>query len=299
MGIGSIVTIASALPNVLIGSATTRTSVPNEPASGPTGSFGVPEGRDDINENYIVTIQSTYLNRSIRAHLQGPFQFKTTSQWQRPTQAGSQGLLGQAAQIIAQAGTGKTIGNAFMTRRIWKGTSPCMFSLNIKFEAVEDSNSEVVLPCETLHQIVVPGSDYDKNAKGDAKSLWNSISLYPPGPNPTVLGFLSTVGKGDDSNFLRQHNKSLEGKEDNISITIGRFLHFEPVIVSEASITYLRKYDVGGKPIAAEANIAFESFEMYTKEALHSRVYNGVPATSYQAFKGRQHERLIEREDNR
>ena len=259
----------------LIASADMSARQPNEPAFGPSGTFGVIENSPDVNENYVVTINSSFMKKTIRAHMQDDFSIETQSTWQRPALSGALSELQQGVQVGAQAATGRQFGNAFMTRRIWKGTSPCVFTMRLKFDAVNDPVHEVVIPCEALQQMALPGSDAKKKTKSNngLMSVWNSFSLFPPGPNPTLIDDLSLLGTAGSETKSRW-NALVAGRADEITISIGRFLSFSSVIISKARATFKRKFAVSGHPVSAEMEIQFESFEMYTKESLHQDVYS-------------------------
>ena len=280
-----------------IGSAESKPSEPNERECGPTGPYGVPENRQDVNDNYIITITSTYLSRVIRAHMQGNFTMRTRSTWQRPAMAGGFSEITDAIQAGLQGTIGAVAGNTFLTRRVWKGTTPCIFTVLLKFEAINDPINEVLIPCETLHQMSVPGSDYQANKSGPAKSLWKSLSLYPPGPNPFIIDGVTNALEGAGLSdkalvYLREQGNFLKGKEDRISISIGKFLMFDPVIVSEASVTFGRRFSESGHPMSAEVSLIFESFETYTKEVLHDKVYGHGRSVKYSTFKYKEVGRL-------
>jgi len=168
------------------------------------------------------------------------------------------------------------------SRRVWAGSSPMILSLNLKFQAIEDSLNEVVEPCRLLQSIALPsepgsavdweGLKKDIKAGGIMKAASKLPALGPPGPSPfTLEGILNTASSLNEltPNGIKE---GLKGG-DKIRVEIGRFLAFDNVIVKEVSVAHHVKPDPSGNPISANVNMIFETYEMMTTESL-KEAYN-------------------------
>ncbi len=245
------------------------TTPPKETSSGPTGDCGYPVGRTDVANGYLIRITSTAMNRNVWALLQDNFTTRVESSWAQPA-LGS--LISDSLRDIIQAGASinVTLGSQFMTRRIWRGSTPLSLQLRMKFEAISDVYKEVVLPCATLQQMALP-SKY----KGDP-SL-NNIAGYflivPPGPNPF---------SGAAKDWLyEKFGKLAQSKDgDVITIDIGNFMSYRSVIVRQAEVVWGKKFTREGYPTSAQATINFESFEIYTKEDIYNEILSSKPSIS-------------------
>lgn len=193
-----------------------------------------------VPEQYIITIVSTTSKVAIRAVLQDKFSIKTGSRWQTFIDAIRSNPIVEAGEFGAQAFFGKSLQNAMMSRRIWRGTDPLTLSLHLKFEEEYSSKSEVVDPCRYLQQITLPGESVD---------LGNL--LIPPGPSPFKIG--------------NEQSVQLSQASDLISVYVGRFLSFRNVIVKDVTTTYSNRYGSDGNPKSAEVEIVFETYEIVTK----------------------------------
>ena len=240
-----------------------QTAPPKDTSSGPTGDCGYPVGRTDVANSYLVRITSSTMNRNVWALLQDNFTTRVESTWAQPD-VGNR--ISESIRDIIQAGStlNVTLGSQFMTRRIWRGSTPLSLQLKMKFEAIEDVYKEVVLPCATLQQMALPSKFRGKDA-----SLGENIAGYfliaPPGPNP----FSGSAQKWAYK-FLGINSPTKDG--DIITIDIGNFMSYRSVIVRQAEVVWGKKFTREGYPTSAVATINFESFEIYTKEDIYKEV---------------------------
>ncbi|MHA1859714.1 MAG: hypothetical protein ACTSVF_01270 [Candidatus Asgardarchaeia archaeon] len=245
--------------------------------SSPPKDVGYPATRKDIPQEYRVRIKSSISNTdgsdvTVHAILQGKFPIRTTSEWQPFATAG---LLYKEFQALAQMISGRALISRFGRRRMWVGTSPLTLTLPLKFEAVEDPEREVVLPCKMLQRMSLPSG----GAVSGEKHWYDIFSMIPPGPNPFTVEFLEEIpsiyGKDVGGELLQLARKlpGVRGLGDIINIHIGTFLFIPRVIIKEVQVEFDSKFTKEGYPISASASLIFETFEIMTKESLDEHVY--------------------------
>lgn len=235
-----------------------------------SGALGY-QGRD-VGEEYIITItdlrprlnndprtgvngKKTYAPPIlIRALLQEKIDLATESDW-APLSAAS--VVSRFSSEIAALG-GRSLTNKWISRRIWRGTTPIDFTLNLRFEAEFDAVREVLMPCRELHRMALPM--VGEKTKGE----W---FLSPPGPSPIQWG-----EKANASGLSGVMGKI--GSGEIIDIRIGKFLTIRRCIVKRISVTYFPRFEAGGNPLGALVQVNFQTFEIITKESLDSEVYN-------------------------
>lgn len=239
------------------------------------------DGKKKVPEEYMVKITSIRNRCTIIAPLQEDISMQVESRWEPFV---PMGMLSRANIIVeAVSGTFGTERRSLITRatsrRIWQGSSPLVLSFNLKFEAVQDAQYEVVYPGELLQTMALPADPATKvsyqELKGKgvlaaAKGVWDVVSklptLQPPGPNPFSL-----------EDIINQHSYPEMSTEaimdsakggDFIMVEVGRFLTFFNVIVRESTLNYKSKFTTDGNPVEAEARVVFETYEMMTVESL-------------------------------
>jgi hypothetical protein len=226
--------------------------------------YGHSEDGDKVPEAYKVKITSYRNNAKVIGLMQDDIQLKVASSWVPavPTNASALG------NILVQAITGgsKSLISKTVSRRVWSGTSPIVMSLNLRFEAVNDADREVVEPCRVLQSLALPSefSGFSENESGEREE---SLLLGPPGPSP----FLLEKYQGDNKTI--QDATSWWGEYqggDLIIVELGGFLTFYNVIVSEVSVQVPPKFTRDNRPIGATVHMTFETYEMPTVESLKS-----------------------------
>lgn len=233
------------------------------PHGGPIGYMGV-----DVGEEYIVTIhvnspplhvesgvrtaQTVRREIIIRTVLQEKFEMSTEAQWAPMTAATLVTSLGKDPLALL----GRSNVNRWVTRRIWHGTTPIDFTLNLRFEAEYDAAREVLMPCQELHRICLPYT---------GQKILGNWFLSPPGPAP--IQWWAPKGEG-------------EGRGEIITVSIGNFIQIHKAVVKDVKISFNPKFQVGGLPISANVSIHFQTFEIQTKESLDTEVYmrSGSPS---------------------
>ena len=229
---------------------------------------GHPVGNTDSEfSNYKVKIFSATVDTNpIEGYLQGDsLDMSLRSTWESAFQTIS--TLAGMANAPSQMLTGTTAMMGAFTRRIWTGNAPLRLSLPLKFQATKDSTNDVLAPCQALQLMVSPG-------------VSQLGFLTPPGPNPyntkDVKKTLTKIQKKAEGvlNATEEGAKFLKsaiakrGNGDLIRLTIGRFLRFDNIIITDLDIKYATKFDYQGIPVSAEAIITFETFEVLTKNSL-------------------------------
>lgn len=226
--------------------------------SGPIGYMGRAVGPE-----YIITItdnrprlhQATAAVRSrlnakrqkvvIRALLQEQFDMTTEANW-APFSAASfvSGFTNELSQLI----TGRAMVNRWLTRRIWRGSSPLDFTLNMRFEAEDNTSREVLAPCKELHRMCLP-------YRGE--KAMGQFFLSPPGPSP----FTHWARKGESIGEI-------------IDISIGGLVYIKRCVVKSVKVSFFNRFEIGGNPVGANVQINFQTFEIQTKESIDTEVYS-------------------------
>lgn len=227
------------------------------PSSGGQRECGyvTPEASGGVAGAYVVTISSKKWR--VKAVLQDNISMRVESTWKALEDLAPSGDQQWAALggAIAQALTKKALVTAFTSRRIWGGTSPVELILPLRFEAIKDPQVEVVQPCLALQQMALP-------TKGEDSGFLGVLPLLqPPGPSPFQTGLNSEAGKQ-------------LGAGEDITITVGNLLTFKSVVVHNVTVTFDTRYTAQGLPISAKVDIAFQTYEIVTKEGL-AEIYNG------------------------
>lgn len=237
-------------------------------------------------DQYTIRISSLRNQRTVKALIQEDIQLKLSSSW-IPIVPTNISALGN---ILAQFITGgrKSLISKAMSRRIWVGSSPITMSLLMKFEAVDNAKKDVILPCQFLQRLALPGESApiklqgeeatwkqigDAAAKGDVVeagkiALDHFPTLSPPGPSPFITGdILSHRSAASGTNVTQKVSDWLDGG-DLIMIELGQFVTFYNVIVTEVVTSFSPKFTREGDPISATARVVFETYEMPTIESL-------------------------------
>lgn len=238
----------------------------------------------DVPDEYIVEIQDirpiTYVEEGsgvyetseykfkkrviIRGLLQDNIDIKTTAQWS-PLSAAS--FTSKIATEITQLVSGRALITKWGSRQVWMGTSPLDFTINLRFEAINDSASEVLEPCRELQRMILP---YTTGKYGDK---W---LMLPPGP--LIAG--KTLGEVIGAS----------AKGEIITVRIGKLLKMSRVIIRDINITFMNRFEEGGNPISANAAIHFQTFEVLTKNSLEKELYHKTKSISSKSPAGRRKE---------
>lgn len=199
------------------------------------------------NPNYIVTLKTSeikskeqgYLN--IEGYLPESLAINLTASWDNVlkdflsgadiTKAGGWvGALASGANTIMDLLGMKTAYSQISSYPTWTGTEPIQFSIPFRFDAVNDTNKDVVEPWVNLMKLVCPMKDGEL--------------LTAPGPSIT---------------FDKETKVPLFNKSRVLSLSIGKFIYIRGVVVTSVSNTLFSKFDINGKPIQAEADVTLRT----------------------------------------
>lgn len=182
------------------------------------------------------------------------------------------------------------------SRRVWMGSSPITISINLKFQAVENSFNEVVEPCRLLQSIALPSEpgeaiDIERVKKdietgGVIDALSKLPVLGPPGPSPFTLDDILNTAASHNELTPTGIKEGLKGG-DYIKVEIGRFLTFDNVILKEVGAAHHIKFNPQGDPISANINLIFETYEMMTTKALKKAYTKNVMSKNITSEEGR------------
>ena len=185
----------------------------------------------------------------IRGLLQHNIDIKTTAQWS-PLSASN--FATKLATEVTQLVAGRTLVSKWGSRQVWMGTSPLDFTINLRFEAINDPTKEVLEPCKELQRMILP---YTKGKHGD------KLLMFPPGPLAT--GGIRAWFRG---------TSQTEG--EIISVRIGKLLKMSRVIIRDINHTFMNRFEEGGNPMSANVVIHFQTFEVLTKNSLEDELYH-------------------------
>ena len=240
-----------------------------------------------LDSKYRVSIISTSLNKVITGYLQDRTNLKVLSDWQ-PFITFGKDTISRGAEKLFQLG-GKSLQNMAFSRRMWMGTSPIKMSLSLTFEAITDAMSEVIEPCKAILKLASP-SRYGTFDSGSFMKAVTSkgmpTSLSDLGGTIAEAFGAANISLNDSSGgfFLAPPGpypfKETSGQGDNISIQIGEYLQFEPVIVSAAEVDFDTRIDANGCPISAKAKIDFETYQVFGKQDIESAFNSTMKSNS-------------------
>ena len=193
----------------------------------------------------------------IYAPLQEDFSMRTEAVWNVTTAAY---VLSKVGNEFTQAALGRASVNRYTSRRIWTGTSPITFTLNLQFLAISDPYQEVLYPILELQRMSLP---YAAGWLGD-------YLLSPPGPDPFDIKILQDAKESFGLSAGRD-----EGEV--ITAHIGTFVTVRKCVVKAIDVKFSKNLTTAGIPISALASVTFETFEIQTKDSLDTEVGGNPP----------------------
>lgn len=217
----------------------------------------------EVPEEYIVTISSARSGPDgngivVRAILQGDVAVRTGSKWESFINILRENQFVNTLETVTQLASNKSLQNAMTSRRIWRGTDPLTFTLELRFEEEYDAKTEVMDACRALHAMCLPDEETDGLGL-----------LIPPGPSP----FEGVVANA---------------KRELIGVYIGRFLAFSSVIIKDVSVSFAPKIGTDGLSKSAKVSITFETYEILTKKRLTETTNGQIGVYSYGKLKDNQ-----------
>lgn len=212
----------------------------------PDAQSGVIDGKEAPGQKYHVVI---------KALVQDDISFNTEALWS-PSAAVS--VIRQTSGQTMELLTGRTLVNRFVSRKMWGGTTPLDFTLNLRFGSIENNFRDVVWPCVELQRMILPSSG-GRNTIGE----W---FLLPPGPNPFYIKAIKSMQEGEI-----------------INVRIGKFINVKKVVLKSMSLKFSPHFLEGGAPLSILATINFSAFDIFTKETLQQDMYdtNSIGDLSY------------------
>jgi len=233
---------------------------------------------NSIQKPYRIIVRSGELMKNnlyegiVVAKLQDNFSLSIDSKWHNFLEGITSSTVGQLMNQAMQAFSQYSLQMAVTSRRIWISTSPVSITLPMIFATETDPITDVVDQCRRLQLMALPS---EPNAGG---------FLVPPGPSPykNLEVYVPKVGAGDfqikGTGKTYSIDNALTGG-DQIDISIGEFLYFDNVIIKSVNITYDSRMSASpqrGRPIAAKADVNFETYQMMTKESMQKAYDNAV-----------------------
>lgn len=216
---------------------------------------------------YTVNVTSTKVGK-VRALLQDKFSMRATSEWATFSSVGK--LQDYVSEVMALGGVSPY--NQFISRRLWKGSSPLALSLTLKFMAVKDAYTEVLIPTIMLLQMALPSIPAKNTADtkvATAQNLINSFLIVPPGPNPFAENWASEIINDTFKNVFATRNPLIKDG-DLITVKIGNYMSFSNVIVKDVVLETPKKFNNMGIPVESTVTLEFETYEVQTKEDMVS-----------------------------
>lgn len=180
-----------------------------------------------FSKHFLIFIKSTANNSHVVCRAPEDLSLQLTSDWDNAIDGGS---VASVIELGAQEALGRSTKSQFASAQIWAGTSPINITISLEFHAEENPRQEVLNPIIELTKMALPR----QSGSGGSKGLF-----VPPGPR--------IFNKDGTSN-------------DNISITLGNFLQFRKVIITDVSPVFSTR-DMGkdGIPLRAKCDVTFRT----------------------------------------
>lgn len=168
---------------------------------------------------------------------------------------GAEKVADMATRGVFGSSTTSTIG----TRKMWQGSDPLRMSVSLRFEAINDANTEVLLPALKLLSLPLPSRSMSFLGGSD-------FFLVPPGPAPFPDNL---VGKVMNLRSLGDVKNLGKSTGEQTTVRFGGILTIRRVLVIDVSVKWDQRCDAVGTPLAADLDLIFESSEVMTKESLY------------------------------
>jgi len=253
------------------------------------------------NPDFLVTITQADNGVSINAPMPDSFAMDFASSYDAPfAQALGANIPGAK---YAKLG-GYTLQSQVMTAQVWQGSSQTDLNVAIEFQAELDPIAEVHDPIMQLCKLVSPsvngtgllltapgprldwtkipestkqaatdsinaitsiGATSDNTTAGQATD--SSSAVNTPSTQPNSQSSQQSASDKKAANIALQALKS--AVKNQISITIGNYLHFDSVVITNVQLTFSSILDdATGLPVHAKADIKFTPLFMITADDL-------------------------------
>ena len=195
---------------------------------------------------YRVLVKSNTIG-TVRAWAPDEISVQVESAWDSPF-----ATVGSSVDTLSRF-FGASTQSEFQHTQIWQGTSPITLTIPLRFFALSSASAEedVTNPIRNLMKLALP----DRNGN----------FLKPPGPLPTATkeNILSTGANPDKVGEI-------------ITVSIGRFLYFSPVIVTSVNSNIPLKFTEDSVPLTASVDLTFNTFRIATKSDLDNMFPTGT-----------------------
>jgi hypothetical protein len=233
-----------------------------------------------LNPNYMARI--VYQNNQdgtdttdpgvIAMFLPETFQLNFSSSFDQPF---SQGLVNMPGLAQAAKMFGASLTSQSMSVQVWQGTTCPQFNLTFQLIAENDSMTDIILPIKRLSKLCLPGQvDGLLTPPGPrldivqvAAALVNAATAGVNGLGDALSGVVTAdydaiaKGLGASSQAVgTAFRNALRNPKNNVSLWIGKFLHFPSVVLDSVSQTYDTVFDKNGLPIKATVDITFSTW---------------------------------------
>lgn len=207
----------------------------------------------DVDDSYKVTVFNHGELEGVVLLLQENIHMTVSSNWASPLPIVSDAGIQALVQYVTQGGYSATF--ATCSRRVWVGSEPVGISLPLLLIADDLDVDDIVDKVRFIQSLTLPAG----------KTL-----LRPPGPyiGEEFAFFGAKLGK--------------KGMGERVSISVGKFLRFDNVVVKSVSVDFENRMSQEGKPTFAKVVLNFETYEMLTRDKLRDEVYKtGITPSEY------------------
>jgi len=187
---------------------------------------------------YRITLIANSLKLPIKAWAPEEMTFGVESTWDSPLAD-----VGSSLNVLTQATAGTSSLTKSQFSQVWQGSSPINITIPFRFFArsKDSAREDVVNPVRDLMKLAVPADE--------------GLTLSPPGP--VSLNVVNKLAKSGSA-----------GIGDKIDISIGRFLRFKNVIVTQVSANLPLKFTADSIPQSITAEVTFNTHTVVTKNDL-------------------------------
>lgn len=168
--------------------------------------------------------------------------------------------------LLSSGTNGKVPSGQFVMQgmQIWQSTDPLSFSLPLKLYSVNNAKDDVFIPALRLGQLTLPTKN--NGSKGTSNEML--ATLIPPGPNLTQI--LKNGGFTKLSDFLAEKT-GVEAK-GTYNVSVGGYVTFESVIITNCNPTFSKTVDDTGYPIQADIELKFTTSQIATTNMLENLI---------------------------
>lgn len=251
--------------------------------------------------NYKAIVACSEQNIYVDAWLPEQVQTDVSANYEAPFAQGIGSInekFGSLAQFI-----GMNLTTQAMTAQIWQGGSFINFSLPFIFQAETSAEVDVMRPIKQLMRLAMPkdpsgggileapGPHIDirklaANGGDQAASAVQSALDYTSSPSKMMdtakqlkndpLGSFA-IFKDAANNVAQKASTALVNSVvNNISLSLGTFMYFPSVVVTDVSPTFDVILSPDGKPLRASVNVGFRTFYIPTENDIELMFSNMV-----------------------